>query len=116
MVAVVRVDLEVGQPVALLVMRLALVSLQPGVGAGVEGGARAQRRPVGTEVVGDVDLVALRDRLVEPSSIPHAFIRRFASAMNSTVEVVQQYLSLPPMASAAVHRAARVSRDFARPT
>lgn len=48
-------------------------------------------------------LVALRDRLVEPSSIPHAFIRRFASAMNSTVEVVQQYLSLPPMASAAVN-------------
>ena len=32
-------------------------------------------------------LVALRDRLVEPASIPHAFIRRFASAMNSTVEV-----------------------------
>ncbi|MHB8886303.1 MAG: hypothetical protein ACYC5H_14750 [Methylovirgula sp.] len=37
-------------------------------------------------------LVALRDRLVAPASIPHAFIRRFASAMNSTVEVVQQYL------------------------
>jgi hypothetical protein len=48
-------------------------------------------------------LVALRDRLVEPASIPHAFIRRFASAMNRTVDVVQQYLSLPPMASAAVN-------------
>jgi hypothetical protein len=47
-------------------------------------------------------LVALRDRLVAPASIPYVFIRRFASATNSTVEVVQQYLSLPPMASAAV--------------
>ena len=48
-------------------------------------------------------LVALRDQLVAPSSIPDAFIRRFASAVNSTVDVVQQYLNLPPMASAAVN-------------
>lgn len=48
-------------------------------------------------------LVALRDRLVAPSSIPDAFVRRLASAMNSTADVVQRYLSLPPMASAAVN-------------
>ena len=46
-------------------------------------------------------LVALRDRLVVPSSIPQGFIRRFAVVVNATVEAVQEYLALPPVTSAA---------------
>ena len=48
-------------------------------------------------------LVALRDRLVVPSSIPRGFIRRFAQAAGGTIETVQQYLALPPVTSAAVN-------------
>jgi hypothetical protein len=46
-------------------------------------------------------LVALRDRLVVPSSIPRGFIRRFAKAADATVEAAQQYFALPPVTSAA---------------
>lgn len=46
-------------------------------------------------------LVALRDRLVVPSSIPRDFIRRFAKAADATVEAAQQYFALPPVTSAA---------------
>jgi hypothetical protein len=46
-------------------------------------------------------LVALRDRLVVPSSIPRGFIRRFAQAATATVEAAQQYFALPPVTSAA---------------
>ena len=48
-------------------------------------------------------LVALRDRLVVPSSIPTGFIRRFAQAAGATVDSVQQYLTLPPITSAAAN-------------
>jgi hypothetical protein len=48
-------------------------------------------------------LFALRDRLVVPSSIPTGFIRRFAQAAGATMEAVQQYLTLPPVTSAAVN-------------
>src|SRR4051812_28096708 len=48
-------------------------------------------------------LVALRDRLVLPSSIPTGFIRRFAQAADATIEAVQQHLALPPVTSAAVN-------------
>jgi hypothetical protein len=46
-------------------------------------------------------LVALRDRLVVPSSIPRGFARRFAQAADATVEAAQQYFALPPVTSAA---------------
>jgi hypothetical protein len=48
-------------------------------------------------------LVALRDRLIVPSSIPTGFIRRFAQAAGATIDEVQQYLALPPVTSAAVN-------------
>jgi hypothetical protein len=48
-------------------------------------------------------LVALRDRLVVPSSIPTGFIRRFAQAAGATVDSVQQYFTLPPITSAAAN-------------
>ena len=48
-------------------------------------------------------LVALRDRLVVPSSIPTGFIRRFAQAAGATMDEIQQYLALPPVTSAAVN-------------
>ena len=48
-------------------------------------------------------LVALRDRLVVPSSIPETIVRRLAGAANATVETVHQYLSLPPITSAAAN-------------
>jgi len=48
-------------------------------------------------------LVALRDRLVVPSSIPTGFIRRFAQAAGTTIEAAQEYLTLPPVTSAAVN-------------
>ena len=41
-------------------------------------------------------LTALRDRLVEPSSIPQRFVRRFAESTNSSIEAVLGYLSQPP--------------------
>jgi len=48
-------------------------------------------------------LVALRDRLVVPSSIPQPFVRRFARAVNVTAETIQQYLSLPSVTPAAAN-------------
>jgi hypothetical protein len=48
-------------------------------------------------------LVALRDRLVVPSSIPQGFIRRFAQSAAATIEGVEQYLALPPATSAALN-------------
>lgn len=47
-------------------------------------------------------LVALRDRLIIPSSIPQGFVRRLARTADVSAETVRQYLSLPPVTSAAM--------------
>lgn len=41
-------------------------------------------------------LAALRDRLVDPLSIPDQFIRRFAESTESTIQAVREYFSLSP--------------------
>ncbi|MHB0958779.1 MAG: hypothetical protein ACYC0X_15460 [Pirellulaceae bacterium] len=41
-------------------------------------------------------LTALRDRLVEPSTIPMRFLSRLANASGSAIKGIQQYLALPP--------------------
>lgn len=41
-------------------------------------------------------LAALRDRLVEPTSIPERFIVRLARSTGSTTESLRKYLALPP--------------------
>lgn len=42
-------------------------------------------------------LAALRDRLVEPLSVPEQFLRRFAEAAGATLQEVREYLSHPPL-------------------
>lgn len=42
-------------------------------------------------------LTALRDRLVEPSTIPMRFLSRLANASGSAIKAIQQYLALPPV-------------------
>jgi hypothetical protein len=42
-------------------------------------------------------LTAFRDRLVEPLSVPERFLRRFAEAVESSLQEVREYLSNPPL-------------------
>lgn len=47
-------------------------------------------------------LGAVRDRLVEPSTVPARFLQRLAQAVDSSAETVAAYLSLPPTAGCAL--------------
>ena len=47
-------------------------------------------------------LVALRDRLVIPDSIPVRFVSRLSNAMGVSLDTVRSYLQLPPSASPAL--------------
>ena len=42
-------------------------------------------------------LTALRDRIVEPLSIPERFLCRFSEAAETSLEVVREYLANPPL-------------------
>lgn len=42
-------------------------------------------------------LIAFRDRVIEPSTIPESILRRVAEALESTVQAVRDYLSHPPL-------------------
>ncbi len=44
-------------------------------------------------------LTALRDRLAEPSTIPMRFLSRLATASNSPIKAIHEYLALPPVTS-----------------
>lgn len=51
----------------------------------------AQRLGVPRQVI-----TALRERRVEPTSVPSLFLEQLAAAMNSTVEILKMALALPP--------------------
>ena len=44
-------------------------------------------------------LTGLRDRLGDPSTIPMRFLSRLATASNSPIKAIQEYLALPPVTS-----------------
>ncbi|MFN7938340.1 MAG: hypothetical protein U0R19_33740 [Bryobacteraceae bacterium] len=47
-------------------------------------------------------LMALRDRLVVPSSIPVRFLNRLSNALGASVDAVQAYMEQPPTVAAAL--------------
>jgi hypothetical protein len=47
-------------------------------------------------------LTALRDRLVNPTSIPLHFLRRFSESTRVSIDMTRQYFSLPPIVSDAL--------------